>query len=116
MTAMTDLNGKSLARDRFRGSFPFSGEIQDKDGAREITGSISWKTLLSTEDLEDGKRDVLMMFVTRDELGETFGRKVKLDYDFVAQLAAKSRSAREALLSKILKESKKLQNYSLPCA
>ena len=110
------LSGKSLARGSFSGSFPFSGEVQGKDGAREISGSISWKTLLPTEELEDGKRHVLMVFSTRDESDMPFGGAGTFDVDFIARLAAKDREAREHLLSKLLRDWKRLENYNIHCA
>lgn len=114
VTQMVD--GQAMSHDMMEGTIPFYGEIHSEEGSRKITGDISWGTLLPTQNLEEGKRDILMIFFIDDELGETPGGKVRLDCDFVAQLAKKSRTAQETLLKNILKDWKGLEGYNIHCA
>ena len=59
-----------------------------------------------------------MVFSTRDESDMPFGGAGMFDVDFIARLAAKDREAREArehLLSKLLRDWKRLENYNIQC-
>lgn len=102
------LNDRSMAYGFIDGDVPIAGEVLDANGAREVTGSLHWQTMLPDSNPAEGKLDVaLFLFVDDDDVRTPMGN-MRLESGLVSRLksdnAAAKADAREALLAIVLKK------------